>query len=153
MGDLSKYVSLSEVVTSVTAKRYGIDNTPNATQKASLKLVCEMVFDKVREHFNVPIFIASGFRCEKLNTLVGGSKTSQHRLGEALDIDADNYGGITNKQIFDYIKTNLHFDQLIWEFGTNENPEWVHVSYKPKGNRNSVLKAKKVSGKTIYENI
>jgi hypothetical protein len=101
----------------------------------------------------VPIFIASGFRCENLNTLVGGSKTSQHRLGEALDIDADNYGGITNKQIFDYIKTNLHFDQLIWEFGTNENPEWVHVSYKPKGNRNSVLKAKKVGGKTIYENI
>jgi hypothetical protein len=153
MGDLSKYVNLSEVVTSVTAKRYGIDNTPNATQKASLKLVCEMVFDKVREHFNVPIFIASGFRCENLNTLVGGSKTSQHRLGEALDIDADNYGGVTNKQIFDYIKTNLHFDQLIWEFGTDENPNWIHVSYKPKGNRNSVLKAYKKNGKTIYENI
>jgi len=153
MGDLSKYVSLSEVVTSVTAKRYGIDNTPNATQKASLKLVCEMVFDKVREHFNVPIFISSGFRCEKLNTLVGGSKTSQHRVGEALDIDADRYGKITNRQIFDYIKTNLHFDQLIWEFGTNSNPEWIHVSYKAKGNRNSVLQAKKVGGKTIYENI
>ena len=153
MGDLSKYVSLNEVVTSVTAKRHGIDNTPNATQKACLKVVCEMVFDKVREHFNVPIFIASGFRCEKLNTLVGGSKTSQHRIGEALDIDADRYGKITNKQIFDYIKTNLHFDQLIWEFGTNSNPEWIHVSYKAKGNRNSVLQAKKVGGKTIYENI
>jgi zinc D-Ala-D-Ala carboxypeptidase len=153
MGDLSKYVNLSEVTTSVTAKRHGVNNTPNETQKASLKLVCESLFDKVREHFNVPIFISSGFRCEKLNTLVGGSKTSQHRLGEALDIDAYRYGGITNKQIFDYIKGNLHFDQMIWEFGTNENPEWIHISYRAKGNRNSCLKAKKINGKTIYENI
>lgn len=153
MGDLSKYVNLSEVVTSVTAKRNGVDNTPNQAQKEALKLVCEMVFDKVREHFNVPIHIASGFRCEKLNTLVGGSKTSQHRVGEALDIDADRYGKITNKQIFDYIRQNLHFDQMIWEFGTNENPEWVHVSYRAKGNRNSCIRAKKVNGKTIYENI
>jgi hypothetical protein len=153
MGDLSKYVNLSEVTTSVTAKRNGINNTPNETQKASLKLVCENLFDKVREHFNVPIFISSGFRCEKLNTLVGGSKTSQHRLGEALDIDADRYGGITNKQIFDYIKGNLHFDQMIWEFGTDQNPEWIHISYRAKGNRNSCLKAKKINGKTIYENI
>ena len=153
MGDLSKYVNLSEVVASVTAKRNGINNTPNESQKAALKLVCESVFDKVREHFNVPIHISSGFRCEKLNTLVGGSKTSQHRLGEALDIDADRYGQITNKQIFDYIRGNLHFDQLIWEFGTDQNPEWIHVSYKFKGNRNSCLKAKKVNGKTIYENI
>jgi hypothetical protein len=153
MGDLSKYVNLSEVVASVTAKRNGINNTPNESQKEALKLVCETVFDKVREHFNVPIHISSGFRCEKLNTLVGGSKTSQHRLGEALDIDADRYGQITNKQIFDYIRENLHFDQLIWEFGTDKNPEWIHVSYKPKGNRNSCLKAKKVNGKTIYENI
>ena len=148
--NLSTNLSLLEVTKSQTAVRHGIDNTPNAAQLENLKRVSEKVFQPIREHFNTPIYISSGFRCEDLNTRIGGSRTSSHCKGEALDLDMDGRGSITNRQIFDYVRANLQFDQLIYEFGDDQNPGWVHISYKKAGNRNQVLKAAKINGKTNY---
>jgi zinc D-Ala-D-Ala carboxypeptidase len=149
---LSKNLKLSEAVKSITAERLGIDNTPNDQEINNLKSIAENIFQPIRDHFGVPIGISSGFRCKKLNAAIGGSKTSQHMSGSALDIDADMYGKITNKQVFDYIRENLDFDQLIWEFGNDENPSWVHVSYQHNDeNRKRVLKAYRLNGETRYK--
>lgn len=139
---LSKNLSLLECTKSITAKRLDIDNTPSEDVVENLKAIANDVFQPVRDHFRVPIGVNSGYRSKALNKAVGGSKTSQHMAGEALDVDADIYGGLTNKQIFDYIKDNLDFDQLIWEFGDDSTPDWVHVSYKKRGeNRGRCLRA------------
>ena len=148
---LSKNLSLAEVTKSATAKRQGIANEPNIDQLESLKAVAENIFQPIREEFMCPIFVSSGYRSEALNEAIGGSKTSQHSKGEALDLDADVYGVITNADIFNFVLDRLEFDQLIWEFGTDENPDWVHVSFKKEGrNRMQVLKAVRVNGKTKY---
>jgi len=154
MDNVSKYISYKEATNSETAKRRGISNIPTQAQLENMKLVGVNVFDKIREHFNTPIFVSSMFRSEELNKAIGGSKTSQHcaNNGAAIDIDADRYGMVTNKEIFSYILNNLEFDQLIWEFGNEDNPAWVHVSYKEKYNRNQILIAfKDESGKTKYK--
>lgn len=151
MSNLSKYITLQEAIQSNTATVLQITNIPNAQQIENLKLVCTEVFDKVREHFGKPIGITSGFRSAELNKRIGGSKTSQHLEGKALDIDGDKLGGVSNKEIFDYIKNNCTFDQLIWEFGSENNPDWVHVSYNKGVNRKQILRATKSGGKTIYK--
>jgi hypothetical protein len=148
---VSKNISYKEATHSTTAKRLGIDNTPNAEQFSNMVYVAENVFQPVREHFGVPIYVSSFFRSEALNKAVRGSSSSTHIKGEAMDLDADVYEGVTNAQIFEYIKNNLEFDQLIWEFGTDENPAWVHVSLSKRNNRKQVLKAVRVDGKTHYE--
>lgn len=148
---MSKYVTLAEVTKSQTATRQRINNIPNEEQIENLKKVCTLIFDKVREHFGKPIAITSGFRSKNLNIMIGGSVTSQHSEGKALDIDADIYGGLTNKEIFFHIKDYLDFDQLIWEFGTDKNPDWVHVSYNEGKNRKEILKAMSLYGKTVYK--
>lgn len=146
---VSKHLTLAELTHSETAIKLGIVNQPNQLQLANLVRLAEKVFEPVREHFDVPIHISSGYRIMNLNQAVKGSITSQHCTGEAIDIDQKG-GKVTNKMIFDFIKDNLKFDQLIYEFGTKDNPDWVHVSYSDK-NRNQVLRAKRVNGKTIYE--
>ena len=148
---LSKYVSLAEVTRSDTAKRKGIDNSPTAEHLENLKVISEEVFDKVREYFGVPLFISSGYRSAALNKAIGGSSTSDHNLGRAIDLDQDGHGnGVTNADVFNYIKSNLEFDQLIWEFGTDKNPDWVHVGYRKGANRKQILKAVREGGKTKY---
>lgn len=151
MEKISKYVTYQEVTKSNQATALKLANIPNATQLNNLRLVCTNVFDKVREHFGKPIGISSGFRSVELNAKIGGSKTSQHCEGKALDIDGDIFGGINNKLLFFYIKENCIFDQLIWEFGSENAPDWVHVSYNEGKNRGQVLRAVKVGGKTIYK--
>jgi hypothetical protein len=147
---LSKYATLDECSRSVTASRLGIDNNPPLEVRDNLREICSKVFDPCREFVGGPLAIASGYRCPKLNKAVGGSKTSEHMLGQALDIDCDTFGGKTNAELFYFIKDNLDFNQLIWEFGTDKNPEWVHVSYSRLNNKKKVIKATKVKGKTIY---
>jgi hypothetical protein len=150
--ELSKNLSLSEVTKSNTAKRRGISNEPSIEHLENLKAVAENIFQPLREEFMCPIFVSSGYRSEALNEAIGGSKTSQHSKGEALDLDADVYGVITNADIFNFALDRLDFDQLIWEFGTDENPDWVHISYKKDSrNRHQVLKAVRKDGKTKYE--
>ena len=132
---------------SVTAKRLGIDNTPNEQQIEFLIELCENVLQPLRDKMG-PILITSGLRVPKLNKAVGGSTTSQHCAlnGAAADIDMD----AKNAEIFNYIKDNLVFDQLIWEFGDDNCPDWVHVSYHYGHNRSQILKAVKRKGKTAY---
>ena len=151
---LSTHLDLSEVTRSESAKRNGISNMPTEQHIANFKLLAEKVFEPIRLHFNCPIHISSAYRSEALNKAVGGSSTSQHCTGEAIDVDMDgSTSGVTNKMVFDYIKDNLSFDQLIYEFGDSKNPDWVHVSYESTGKqRKQVLKAVRVNGKTTYQN-
>ena len=151
MKKLSEHVSYHEGVRSRTATRLGIDNTPNPTQVENMKILAEKVFEPLREWVGRPIKVNSFFRSAELNEAIGGSKTSQHCKGQAIDVD-DVYGGKTNAEMYTWIKENLNFDQMIWEFGTDMQPNWVHVSYvSEEKNRNKCLKAYKEHGKTKYK--
>jgi|TARA_B100000085_G_scaffold285310_1_gene320903 hypothetical protein len=148
---LSKNLTLKEAIKSNTASRLGIDNTPEDWEVQNLRAVAENVFQPVRDHFGVPIGVSSGYRSKTLNKAIGGSKYSQHMIGEALDLDADIYGKVTNADIFNYIKDNLEWDQMIWEFGDDEEPNWVHVSYKETGrNRKQIKRARRDEKNRVY---
>ena len=143
---LSKNLALAEVMRSETAKRKGISNMPTPEHIENFKILATKVFEPIREHFGVPIHISSGYRSVELNRLIKGSSSSEHCKGQAIDIDMDGTT-ITNKQVFDYIKDNLTFDQLINEF----NYAWVHVSYKANGKqRGEILEAYKEGKATKY---
>jgi zinc D-Ala-D-Ala carboxypeptidase len=146
---ISKHITLEEACKSATADKLGIVNdNPSLNIIKNMKLLAEKVFEPVRAHFKAPIKVTSMYRGQELNNHVKGSITSQHCTGEAMDIDNVKP---TNKEVFDYIKDNLEFDQLIWEFGTKDNPEWVHVSYESTGQqRKQILRAEKINGKTVY---
>lgn len=151
---ISKHLSLAEVIRSEAAKRKGISNMPTKQHLDNFVALAENVFEKVREHFGVPIYISSGYRSAELNFVIGGAVNSQHSTGEAIDIDMDGSdSNVTNADIYNYIKDNLDYDQLIWEFGTDKNPDWVHVSYSKKKNRKQRLKAVRKNGKTSYTNL
>jgi len=129
----------------------GIDNTPDGYTIGNMELVANKIFQPLREWVGGPIRVNSFYRCEELNRAIGGSSRSQHCQGRAIDLD-DIHGHATNAEMFKYIKDNLNFDQLIWEFGDEENPDWIHVSYVSEDqNRNRCLKAYKLNGKTKYE--
>jgi hypothetical protein len=147
---ISEHISYKEGAYSVTATRLGVDNTPNDKQLTNMELVAEKIFEPLREWVGGPIKVNSFFRGSKLNKAIGGAKKSQHMKGQAMDID-DNYGNATNAEMFHWIKENLDFDQLIWEFGDDDNPNWLHVSYvDPTSNRNRCLRAYRSNGKTAY---
>jgi len=151
---ISPHLNIAEITRSDTAKRHGIDNTPTAAHLENFKLLADKVFEPIRAHFGVPIFISSGYRSKALNDLIKGSLSSQHCKGQAIDIDMDGSNGeVTNRMVFDFIKNKLDFDQLIWEFGTDFNPDWVHVSYTKDKNRKQKLKAVRTNGKTSYLNL
>ena len=151
---LSDNLTLKEVVHSSTAIKHGIDNSPTTEHLENLKALATDVFQPIREHFGKPIYVSSGYRSYALNERIGGSTMSQHSKGQALDLDADVFGGLTNAQLFAYIEEWITYDQLIWEFGDNKNPDWVHVSYKKEGkNRGQKLVAYKKGGKTLYKEI
>ena len=125
---ISKHVSKKEGTFSNTATRRGIDNTPGSKELQNMELIAEKIFEPLRKAANGPIKINSFYRSVELNKAIGGSSKSQHCQGRAIDID-DVHGYMSNKEMYNYIKNNLDFDQLIWEFGTEDNPDWVHVSY------------------------
>jgi hypothetical protein len=149
---ISNHISYKEATLSYTAKRKGINNIPNEYEKTNMQVVAENIFEPLRKWVGGPIKINSFFRSVELNKAIGGSSKSQHCEGRAIDID-DTYGHKTNAEMYNYIKNNLDFDQLIWEFGTDNNPDWLHVSYvSPDSNRNRCLKAYRDSNnKTKYE--
>ncbi|MCP4354369.1 MAG: peptidase M15 [Proteobacteria bacterium] len=145
---LSKNLTLSEVTKSNTAIKKNIPNQPTKQHLQNLTVLAQKVFQPIRDYFDKPIYISSGYRSKELNKYIGGASRSQHSKGEAIDIDNDFRNSVTNKEIFDYIKDNLDFDQLINE----QNYSWIHVSYKSSGNRNKVLDM--VNGKyTIHGSI
>ena len=148
---ISAHITYVEATHSQTAVKYRMENIPNAEQLVAMRLIAEKIFEPMRNHFKIPIAVTSFFRTKQVNTLVGGALNSQHTKGEAMDINAAVLGGATNAEIFYFIKNNLLFDQLIWEFGDDQNPDWVHVSYKHTGNKRQILKSKKNGHNTNYE--
>tara|TARA_R110002073_G_scaffold157039_1_gene312312 strand:- start:1277 stop:1732 length:456 start_codon:yes stop_codon:yes gene_type:complete len=147
---ISKHISYKEGVYSITATRRGISNDPDDEQLVNMELIAEKVFEPLREYVGGPIKINSFFRSPDLNKAIGGSSKSQHCKGQAIDID-DTFGVVANSDMYNYIKNNLDFDQLIWEFGDDDNPNWVHVSYVSEfDNRKRCLRAYKGNGKTLY---
>ena len=150
MKNISNHISYKEGTHSNTATRRNIDNIPDDYQLANMEAIAANIFEPLREWVNGPIKINSFFRSPDLNTAIGGSSKSQHCEGRAIDID-DTFGHKTNAEMYNYIKENLNFDQLIWEFGNDTNPDWVHVSYvSDEQNRNRCLKAERVNGKAVY---
>jgi len=149
---LSKNLSLDEVIKSNTAIRRGIDNTPTEEHIKNLKYIAEKIFQPIREHFGVPIYISSGYRSQALNEAIGGSSRSFHSHGMALDLDQDGKNkGVSNADVFYYIKNNLPFTELIWEFGNETNPNWVHVAIAPgRENEKNIKIAQKVNNRTTY---
>lgn len=150
---ISKYLSYQEGIKSDTAIRKGIPNTPNSEEYNNMVYIATQIFDPVRDFVGGPLGATSFFRSPELNRAIGGSTTSQHCKGQAIDIDCDRYGYGSNDQIFHYIRENLWFDQLIWEFGNDTNPAWVHVSLNPehKKNRQQILIAYSENGRTKYK--
>lgn len=150
---LSENLSLAECTKSLTAKRLGINNEPDEWATENLRQTAVNVFQPVRDCLGVPIHVSSGYRSAELNKAIGGSVRSQHVEGRALDLDADVFGGCTNSEIFECIRENVEFDQLIWEFGDQDNPDWVHVSFVYDGlNRGRCLKAcRDDKGEVYYE--
>jgi hypothetical protein len=151
VSNISTHVTYKEVTYSPTAIKNGINNDPNDEQLENIKKCANVIFEPLREWVGGPIRINSCFRSLKLNKKIGGANSSQHLAnnGAAFDID-DDYGHKTNKEMFFYIWDNLEFDQLIFEFGTDKNPDWVHFSYNEGKNRKEVLRAKTIKGKTVY---
>ena len=151
MDKISDHISYREATRSNTALRRGIDNIPDVEEIENMKLIAEKVFEPLRKFVGGPIKINSFYRSPELNIAIGGSKKSQHCKGQAIDLD-DTYGHRTNASMFTYIKNHLDFDQIIWEFGDDKNPAWVHVSYvSEEDNRRRCLKAYKENGKTKYK--
>ena len=147
---ISKHISYKEATHSATALRRGLDNTPNDEQLKCMEEVAENLFEPLREWVGGPIKVNSFFRGEPVNTAIGGSTRSQHMKGQAIDI-ADTFGHKTNAEMYHYIKDNLDFDQLIWEFGDDKNHNWLHISWvSHRPNRKKLTIAKKVNGRTKY---
>lgn len=146
---LTENFSLHEMTYSVTAVKRGLSNNPTPEHLENLKTLCEKVLEPVREIMDCPIKITSGYRSGQLNAYIGGAASSQHMFGQAVDIDL----GEKNAELYNAIVSNLEFDQIIWEFGNDSNPDWVHVSYAEGKNRKKCLKAVKQNGKTVYLDI
>lgn len=148
---ISDHISYKEATYSRTATRLDIENKPNEKQMQSMCLIADEVFEPLRMYVGGPIKINSFFRAPKLNKAIGGSTKSQHCHGQAIDLD-DTYGRATNAEMYNFIKEHLDFDQMIWEFGDDKNPNWVHISYvSAEDNRNRCLLAYKEGGKTRYK--
>jgi hypothetical protein len=151
MVNISKHITYAEATRSETAQKQGVANTPDTVSLTAMKRTAERVFEPLRSYIGEPVRINSFFRTPQVNTLIGGSKTSQHMKGEAMDIGRFAGSGYSNADIFWFIRENLEFDQLIWEMGNDAEPDWIHVSLKPSGNRREVLQAYKSSGITKYK--
>lgn len=151
---ISNHISYEEAIRSDIAKRNGINNYFTPEQLGRMILTANKIFEPLRDHYGVSIFIPSFFRNAKINELAGGVPASQHLAndGSAIDIDADVFGGVTNRQLFCYIRDNLVFDQLIDEgIGEDGTGGWVHASYNEKGNRGEIWVMKIIDGEKTYE--
>jgi len=126
--NISKHITYAEAIKSQQAIRMRLSNEPTPEHLDNMKYLAENIFEPLREHFKKPIAVTSFYRSELVNRAIGGSLTSQHLQGEAMDIDAQVFGGLTNAEVFNWIRQNLNYDQLIWENGTVTEPDWVHVS-------------------------
>lgn len=144
--NLTENLTLQEATKSNTATRLGIDNTPSESIIETMKLTAEKIFQPLRDALG-PIRVSSFYRSPDLNRAIGGSKTSQHCTGEAIDMQGIS---VSNAELFMEACKLEDFDQIIWEFGTLEEPDWVHVSYSKTHNRKQILRATKIGKRTAY---
>jgi zinc D-Ala-D-Ala carboxypeptidase len=142
--NISEHITYDEAIHSDTAVQKGIVNIPGLAQITNMKYLAENVFEPLRKFIGLPIKINSFFRSRQLNAFIGGASNSQHVTGEAVDLDCNGF----NKQMFHYITEHLIYDQCIWEFGSDNNPDWVHVSRTKSGNRRQSLRSYKINGQT-----
>lgn len=149
--NLGKYFSLAEVERSDHAKRLGISNRLPIQYYDNVQIMVDNLLDPLRTFYGKPILISSWYRSAELNRAIGGAIGSHHMIAAAVDIDLDAVSPTENAKIFNIIKDNFQFHTLIWEFGTNENPSWVHVSYLKNDLPKKVLRAYSINGKTKYE--
>ena len=151
MENISEHISYKEATVSPTSTRLGIANTPEEFILKRMKKVAEVCFEPIRNHYGKPITVTSMYRSLELNNAIGGSsRTSQHMSGEAIDFDC----GKDNKEIFAWIRENIKFDQLIWEYGNDLEPDWIHISFtEQRENRGQVLRVHLENGKMIWQNI
>jgi len=140
--NLSEHITMAEATRTYCKEA----NLPGEKELVNMTLLAHKVFEPLRMAVGFPINITSFYRSPAVNKAVGGSPTSQHVTGQAVDLNAEG----KNKILFKVIRDTLQFDQLIWEFGTIDEPDWIHVSYKKTGNRGQVLRAKKANGKSLY---
>jgi hypothetical protein len=148
-----KYVTIEETTRSAQATRLGISNDiTDVSHIRNIKLLCQYIYDPLCDHYGFKIPFTSWYRSFLLNRAIKGSRTSQHMTGQAVDLDPNNLNGLSNIDLFNYIRQNLPFDQLIYEFDDPEGgPAWVHVSYSPQ-QRRQILRAVKVGKRTQYIN-
>ena len=147
---ISDHISFKEGTFSATATRLGLPNAPSKEHLSNMQILAKKIFEPLRVYVSGPIKINSFYRGPELNKAIGGSRKSQHCKGHAMDID-DTFGYKTNAQMYHWIKENLDFDQMIWEFGDDDNPDWVHVSYvNAETNRNRCLRASRCASGTSY---
>ena len=146
---ISKYMSLDEATRSRTASRAGISNQPTKFHFENMRFVAENIFDKVREFVGEPVTCSSFYRSKELNALIGGSSTSFHTLGAAIDLRLLG-SSKTYAEVFEYIKTSLIFSELIWEYGTDQEPDWVHVAYASGDERAMIKKVLKEDGQNVW---
>lgn len=144
--NLTKNLTLEEATKSNSALRLGINNKPNDAIIETMKLTAEKIFQPLRDKLGA-IRVSSFYRSPDLNRAIGGSKTSQHCKGEAIDMEGIN---VTNSELFEEACKLEEFDQIIWEFGDLSEPDWVHVSYSKTHNRKQILRASKIGNRTIY---
>jgi hypothetical protein len=146
---LSENFTLDELTKSQEATRLGIDNTPNEEHILNLKLLCKNVLQPIRDFYGMPLSVSSGYRSATLCEAVGSSSKSQHTRGQAADFEIF---GVANKEVADFIVTNLDYDQCILEFWNENEPNsgWVHCSFNKEGNRKQYLKAEKLNGRIVY---
>lgn len=144
--NLTENLTLQEATKSNTATRLGIDNTPSESIIETMKMTAEKIFQPLRDALG-PIRVSSFYRSPDLNRAIGGSKTSQHCTGEAIDMQGIS---VSNAELFMEACKLEDFDQIIWEFGTLEEPDWVHVSYSKTHNRKQILRATKIGKRTAY---
>ena len=142
--NLSKHVTRAEFERSDTAIRHGISNLMTESDIIRAKELCENVFEPIREHLGKPIKVNSGYRSLAVNKRIGGAKTSQHSVGEAIDLD------LHDRDLFEWIIDNVVYDQLIFESGTEDKADWFHISYRKNRNRKQVLRMIKIGGKSTY---
>lgn len=147
MENISPNISYIEATRSNIALKYELLNSPHPKALLAMKLLANKVFEPLRKWYGKPITVTSFYRSPKVEARAGRTGKSQHCKGEAIDIDTANY----NSELFKYIRQNLDFDQLIWEYGDDKSPAWIHVSYKADGNRRQILRATRdKAGKTSY---
>lgn len=151
MTQLTEHFTLEELTASPTASKLGLPNTPTPEHIANMKYCCEKILEPVRAHFGKPVQVNSSYRAPAVNRAVGGSKTSQHVNGQAIDFEIP---GIDNKAVADWVADNLEFDQVILEFYTkgDKNSGWVHASIKKEGGnrKQRLIASKSKAGGTTY---